>query len=365
MAASLTQAGVDVHVATTIEPSEAAERGIPLGQPVPSGSWTCHYFPRQSQFYKVSLPLMTWLKSHLRDYDLVHVHALFSFTSIAACRVARHSRVPYIVRPLGLLNEWGMQNRRRRVKALSFRFVEKPLLNDASAIHYTSVREQEEASPLNLKARPAVIPLGIDTSALHQLPSRETFEKKFPQAQDRELILFLSRLDPKKGLELLFQALQRLAKARPKVLLAIAGSGADDYTATLHEMVDALGIRNHVLWTGFLEQQEKLAALAAADVFVLPSQSENFGNALLEAMAAGKACVTTPGVALGAEASTLGAVRLVPFDSESIALALGVLLDSPDTRSRLGEAAQALATSRYSLEAMGENLATLYREIVN
>ncbi len=363
MAASLVQAGVEVHVATTIVPDEAATRHLAMGQPTLVHSWTCYYFPRQSNFYKFSMSLLTWLHEHVRDYDLVHVHALFSFASIAACRAARRAGVPYVVRPLGLLNQWGMKNRRRHIKALSFRLVERPLLNAAAAIHYTSTSEQQEASSLNLKARSVVIPLGIDTSSFHQLPSRDKFEGRYPQAQNRELILFLSRLDPKKGLEILLQAMSLLVKSRPKVLLIIAGSGADAYVSKLHAIVENLGLGEHILWTGFLGHEEKCAALGAADVFVLPSKSENFGIALLEAMSAGMACVTTSGVALGAEAAAAGAVRLASYDSASIAAALGDLLESPEARASLGRAAQSLAERQYSLKAMGRALKSLYTEL--
>jgi glycosyltransferase involved in cell wall biosynthesis len=364
MAASLAQSGVEVHVATTIEPKEAAERNIVLGEPVPVNSWTCHYFSRQSEFYKVSLPLRSWLREHVRDYDLIHVHALFSFAPLAACWEARRAGVPYIVRPLGLLNQWGMKNRRRHIKALSFRFVEGPLLNDASAIHYTSVREQQEASTLNLKARPFVIPLGIDTSPFHTLPEKGTFEKKFPQTKGQNLILFLSRLDPKKGLEILLPAMKLLAKSHPNTLLVMAGSGTEDYTTFLHSLVEKLDMQSHVLWTGFLGHEDKCAALGAADIFVLPSQSENFGIALLEAMAAGKPCLATAGVALGEEAAAAGAIRLTAHDAPSLASALADLLASPDARASLGKASQALADGKYSLEAMGTGLVALYNGIV-
>jgi glycosyltransferase involved in cell wall biosynthesis len=128
--------------------------------------------------------------------------------------------------------------------------------------------------------------------------------------------------------------------------------------------VNDLGISDHVLWTGFLGHEDKSAALGAADIFVLPSQSENFGIALLEAMAAGKACVTTSGVALGEEAAAAGAIRLSRYDAASLASTVADLLDSPDTRASLGCAAQALADAKYSLESMGAGLAALYSGIV-
>lgn len=364
MAASLARAGMDVDVATTIDPRDASERKLPpFGTPVRMESWNCYYFPRQTTFYKASLPLMKWLNRHVKEYDLVHVHALFSFAPIAACRAARSAGVPYIVRPLGLLNQWGMQNRRKLVKALSFRLLEKPLLNAAAAMHYTSTREQEEAAPLDLKVPAVIVPLGIDTSEFHHLPTRSQFEASHPRAKALKLILFLSRVDPKKGLEVLFQALQKVVESHPEALLVVAGSGDDAYVARLKALASDLGIADHILWTGLLDHEEKLSALGAADIFVLPSQSENFGVALLEAMAAGVASVSTMGVALGVEAGAAGAVTLSAYDSDSLATALAVLLHSEEERARLGRKGRVFADSKYSLEAMGNNLASVYKEL--
>src|SRR5207302_2043641 len=102
-----------------------------------------------------------WLSEKASNYDLIHVHAVFSYTSVCAGKIARRNGIPYIVRPLGVLNRWGMRNRRRLVKSLSFRLLEKPLLNNAAAIHYTSEQERIEAEELGVAAPSFVAPLGL------------------------------------------------------------------------------------------------------------------------------------------------------------------------------------------------------------
>ena len=362
MAGSVAVEGIDVFVATTIDREEAAEKQLQFGVPIRVDSWTCYFFPRQSRFYKISVSLLKWLWDHTREYDLVHIHAVFSFAPIAAWRAALRSKVPYIVCPHGLLNQWGMIHRRKRLKALSFRFIERPLLNGASAIHYTSTAEQDEAAPLHLTARSVVVPLGIDTSAFHHLPGRNVFEEAHPVAKSRSLTLFLSRIDPKKGIEMLLQAWKLVAESHPNTLLVLAGSGAADYTASLHALAKELGIDSKIVWTGLLGHEGRRAALGAADVFVLPSKSESFGLALLEAMASGVPCVSTTGVALGQEAAAAGAVRLASYDARDIASAIIDLLNSPETRTGLGEAGKSFAASRYSLKSMGQALASFYKE---
>lgn len=347
-------------MATTIDPEEATRRNIQFGAPIRMDAWTCYFFPRNTRFYKPSLRLLKWLWQHTAEYDLVHIHAVFSFAPIAAWKAALHSERPYIVSPHGLLNQWGMINRRKRIKALSLRFIERPLLNAASAIHYTSNAEQQEAASLALTAKPLVIPLGIDTASYQNLPNRRVFEAQFPETQDRPLVLFLSRIDPKKGIEVLLQAWKQVASSHPSALLVVAGSGTADYTASLRAMAEELGIAPRILWTGFLGHEEKRVALGAAEIFVLPSKSESFGLALLEAMAAGVPSVTTLGVALGEEAAAVGAVQPADYDAGSLALALGGLLDSTELRGKLGKAGRAFATGRYSLEAMGRELKSAY-----
>lgn len=356
--------GFEVSMATTLDPAEATERQISFSQPVRMDSWTCYYFPRQSRFYKFSSELYHWLRRSCARFDLVHIHAVFSFAPIAACRAAKRAGVPYVVCPHGLLNEWGM-SRRRRLKNISFRLIERPLLNAAAGLHFTSQAEQREAGPLHLTARPFIVPLGIETSTFAQPPNRSVFEERYPVAKNRLLVLFLSRIDPKKGIEVLLQAWEKVIQRHPNALLVLAGSGESGYTATLQAMAERLGLGDQVLWTGFLGPEDKLIALGAADLFVLPSKSESFGIALLEAMAAGVPCVSTPGVALSEEAADVGAVQLAANEIGSVASVIADLLGSPEKRSCLAEAGRTFATSLYSLKAMGKNLADMYREIVH
>jgi glycosyltransferase involved in cell wall biosynthesis len=361
MARGLAMHGMSVDVATTISDGDASRLGIPLGEPVERDSFTVRYFRRQTSFYKTSLPLLRWLGSHARDYALVHNHALFSFAPLAGARASRRSGVPYLMRPLGLLNTWGMENRRPWLKAASFRLLDRPALDHASAIHYTSSEEAREAARLHLRAKPVIVPLGIDLAPFRILPDKELFLARFPAARDRPLVLFLSRLDPKKGLELLLDSFAAVQADSPRAMLVIAGSGAPEYEAKLKAVATSLRLDSDVLWTGFLEGDDKLAALAAACIFVLPSYSENFGIALLEAMAAGLACISTDRVALAKECTE--ALQMVPCESEALRAALIHLLREEGARLSLGQLAASRARDLWSLEATGAQLAAVYRTI--
>src|SRR6266581_71076 len=157
IARGLAESGVEADIATT-DDNGVGRSNVEHGVPVVDGGVTSWYFPRQSRFYTVSLPLGQWLRQRSGNYDVVHIHALFSFSSVAAAVAAGGCGTPYIVRPLGTLNRWGMQNRRRRLKDLSFQLVESRILKNAALVHYTSEQEREEAAELGVAGASAVIP---------------------------------------------------------------------------------------------------------------------------------------------------------------------------------------------------------------
>src|SRR5437762_2322947 len=108
MVRGLAETGLEVHVATT-DDNGRGRLDVPLGVPVPEDGATYWYFSRQTRFYNFSWPVSRWLAGHVQQYDLVHIHALFSYTTLPAAVYSRRLGVPYIIRPLGTLNRWGMQ----------------------------------------------------------------------------------------------------------------------------------------------------------------------------------------------------------------------------------------------------------------
>src|SRR5947207_5580982 len=260
---SLSRHNIEVHVATT-DDNGPHTLDVPYGVPVAQDGGTYWYFPRQSRFYTFSWPLAAWLARHVSDYDVVHIHALFSFATLPAAFWARRRRVPYIVRPLGTLSEWGMKNRRPWLKNLSFRLLESRVLQKASAVHYTSDQERVEAEKLNVTTTAAIIANGLPDAPANQAAGR--FRARFPELNGRRIVLFLSRLDAKKGLDLLFRAWTKVRDRAPQASLVIAGTGPAEFVNGLKADAAALGLGSEIVWAGFLEGEAKQAALADADV---------------------------------------------------------------------------------------------------
>jgi glycosyltransferase involved in cell wall biosynthesis len=243
------------------------------------------------------------------------------------------------------------------------RLIELPILRRAAAIHFTSEAERREAVAAcgePAVERSCVIPVPVKRD--QHAGNREEFIRRFPAAAGRKLILFLSRVDQKKGVELLFDAFVIVKHSEPNALLVIAGDGDTRYIDELRSRANRLGVAGDILWTGFIDRAEKANAYAVASVFVLPSHSENFGIAAAEALLAGVPCVLTDQVALTEYLDDSALV--VPCDSDAVAGALGDVLSRSELRSRLAVRGRQVAERRFSLEAVGEALLDLYRSMV-
>lgn len=364
IARGLIRAGIGIDVAATAGDEELALLNGDLTKPISRDGANYYYFRRQTEFYKISRPMTRWIAQHIREYDLVHIHALFSYSAYTAANLAIKNRVPYVIRPLGVLNRWGMENRRRLLKQLSFRFIERRILDNAAAIHYTSRQEKVEAEMAGATTTPVVIPLGIDTSLFKPGKSVARFYERFPIARGRDIVLLISRLDPKKGVDILLRAFQEVQRSHPASLLVLAGDGEPGFVAGLRKLTGDLGIAGQVLYTGFLSGDDKMAAFAAASLFALPSYSENFGLAAVEAMASGLPCVLSDQVGVAPDVEEYQAGSVVPCEPAAVALALQRLLADPVLRQRSGENAVRLANERFSLEAMTGSLMKLYSRII-
>jgi glycosyltransferase involved in cell wall biosynthesis len=256
-----------------------------------------------------------------------------------------------------------MTHRRPWLKKASFRFVESRILKHAALVHYTSAQERHEAETLGVTAASAVIPNGLPDSSPDGFS--EAFRLRYPQLRGRRIILFLSRLDPKKGLDLLLRAFADVRCRVPCASLVIAGEGRPDFVDQMKADTEALGIARDVVWTGFLAGYDKQAALAESDVFALPSYSENFGIAVAESMAARLPVVISDRVGIHQEVSQARAGLVVPCDAARLADALVTLLTDDSLRDALGAGGETLARRQYSSAAVTQKLIDVYNEVVH
>jgi glycosyltransferase involved in cell wall biosynthesis len=355
---ALADRGIEVTTVTTNDDGDNRTLPVQCGWPIPTPYATRWYFPRTTVFFKVSIGLGQWLRGNVKAFDVVHVHALFSFAPVAAAFIARQAGVPYVVRPLGVLAPYGMAKHHPMLKRASFALIERRLIESANAIHFTSSAEQREAEALGLKCKSVLIPLGIDVGSA---PGSTRFQTDQSGAFE---LLFLSRIDPKKNIEGLLRALQLVRMKNLDLKLTIAGDGDARYIATLQALALDLVVAERVSWLGYVEGDKKKEVLANASALVLPSYSENFGIAVAEGLAAGLPCVVSRGVALSDEVEKAGAGIVIGTKPEDIAGGLERLMSDRAELAVKSTAARTLAAKEFSIDTMGARLEALYRNIL-
>ena len=362
MVRALRARGVEAEIATTNDDGEGV-LSVPLNAVGEHEGVPTRFFARFSpplravREFAYSRGLSRWLDSACGEYDLVHVHAIFSHASTCAMATARRRSVPYLNRPLGQLCEWSL-GRRAAKKRAYLALVERANLDAAAALHFTTEQEEREAEPLGLRAPGFVAPHGVDVPDL--LPdARARLRARLGLPPDARVVLFLSRVHPKKGLELLLPALAQLRDDQVHFVLA-GNAEPPDYEGVVDQIVRDVGLAARTHRVPFATGEWKQLLLQGADLFALTSHSENFGLAVVEAWAAGTPVVVTPGVALADEVRRHGLGAVAALEVPAIAAAVRGLLASPDRRETAGQTARRHAQTHFAWPAVAARLADEY-----
>jgi len=276
--------GHQVEVACLDEPGSPwlAGRGYPVhafGPKIFRGYGWCPAFAR-------------WVKENARRFDVLTVEGMWQFHGPVVRAAARGAGVPYVVYPHGMLDPWFERAypRKHLKKVIYWKLGGHKILRDARAVAFTTEEEMRLAqnSFLPWAARSVISPLGVELPGGSPAVRAIKWKEKFPALAGRKFLLYLGRVDPKKGVDLLIEA---FAKARAVgLMLVLAGpEGRPEFSARCRDLMKQFNLREgvEVLWTGLLDQDLKWAALEAADALVLPSHQENFGYVVAEALAAG------------------------------------------------------------------------------
>jgi glycosyltransferase involved in cell wall biosynthesis len=295
------------------------------------------------------------------EADLVHVHGLWLYPHVVASRVARSLGKPYVVSPHGMLDAWALNHHRLRKRLYSLLFGSRSLRR-ATAIHAVSEAEARDARRLT-HCSVFVVPNGIDAAEVQRVQSTSTVLRRYPILANRTILLFLGRVYPRKGLDILVEGFSGVAKRRDDVSLVVAGPDDEGYGLWVTRRLETEGLKDRVVITGMVEGDERLALLSSCDVFVLPSYSEGLPIAALEAMACGKPVILTeacniPGV------DEAGAGFIIPPTAEALAISLERMLESVATRREMGERARRFALSRYTWDQCAHRMFKAYKNIL-
>jgi glycosyltransferase involved in cell wall biosynthesis len=295
--------------------------------------------------------------------DVVHVHAVWEQVQHDACDLARRAGVPYVVTPHGMLSRWNMAQRPWR-KRLYVAMRLRRDLNGAAGIHFTTEAERASVAALGLTAPTFVETLGVDLSEFTDLPQHGAFRARFPQTAGKRIVLFLGRVDYKKGLDLLVPAFARAGLA--DAILVIAGPDNCGYSETVRAIAAREGVTDRVLFTGMLSGRERVEALVDAEMFALTSYVENFGVAVVESLAAGTPVLVSTEVNIADDVSRLGVGRVVPNDVPQITHAIQEMMagDGPDGElSRLAARCRPVVAEHFDWNAIARHWVAHYDAI--
>jgi glycosyltransferase involved in cell wall biosynthesis len=363
MCRELLRHGEDVELYTTNVDGNGY-LDVPLARPVAVRGVPVTYFPvLANNYFKISPQIALALKAAVRRFDVVHINSLYQFPSTVAAYYCCRYGVPYIIRPHGTLDPF-LFGRHRPRKWLYEVLVERRNLRGAAAVHFTTAEELELASSLGLYFRGIVAPLGVDFEAAPDDWER-LVNTTWPELAGKEVVLFLSRINFKKGLDVLAQAFGRIRRERKDVQLVIAGPDNEGYAAKVREWLKAEGCLSSVTFTGMVQGSLKAALLKQAQLFVLPSYTENFGIVVVEAMGAGLPVVISNKVNIWREVNDAGAGVVVNTDPAQVAEVILKLLADPTHGRELGERGYRLAHEHFSWESAGRQLMELYQQVVH
>jgi glycosyltransferase involved in cell wall biosynthesis len=309
----------------------------------------------------ISSSMVSWLFNHIVDYDLVHTNTIFSPLVLLMHWICQFRKVPYIVTPHGMLEPWALSYKAWK-KRFYYTLLEKPALQQASAIHVLANSEANNVKSLGFN-HPVVVPNGIHRQEFETLPDPEVFYQQFPDTRNKTLILFLGRIDPKKGLDLLAPAFAKAHDQFPQTHLVVAGPNSIGFFTTARSYFAQAGCLNAVTFTGMLTGSLKHAALAAASLYVAPSYSEGFSMSVLEGMASGLPCIITTGCNFP-EAAAAQVAHVVNIDASAIANALIQCLSNPQQAKAMGARAREFIFQNYTWEQASKKMLQVYQAII-
>ena len=303
----------------------------------------------------------------IKNFDVAHISEIWNFSSFALLFWARFYKKPYVVSPRGsLMLEPLKRKSSLKKKVFLFLFV-KRFLKNAVAIHFTAEIEKEEYLKvgLPLKNNFAIIPNGIDFNILDKSEKEAVdidFKKDIGIAPDKKIILFLSRIDWKKGFDTLIPAFAEAVKKNSNLILLIAGPESD-YKKTVENFVSINKVEDKVFFVGLLNGAQRTAVFKLADVFVLPSYAENFGMAVAEAMYFGVPVIVTKYVGLAPEIIKSNSGIVIEKNEKELTEAILNIFDNLDMAKKMGGRGRELVKNEFSPSAVAEKIAKLYNDV--
>ena len=358
----LANLGHDVEIFTS-NAGLSEQLELPLNQPIIRNGIKVTYFEQKAGI-GINCPGMEQaVKARVKEFDIVHVTAIWQPTSSSACKAAKSQEVPYITSPRGSLGSYSWRQKTLK-KAVFYLLKERFNLINAAAIHYTSKQELEECQWLQLPCQAFVVPNGLDPKFWQPAAELAKAWRKSQNIQESDfVILNVGRLHHKKGLDLLPDALAPLHNLNWQMIFV---GGDDDGTKQqLEQMFQTVGLRQRVHFLDRCEPKQLTAIYSAADLFVLPSRHENFGNVIVEALACECPVLISDKVGLHHEVTEAETGWVLPRIVQEWTTTIRDLIESQIKLKAFASKSRAWVESTYSIEKTSLEMANNYLEIIN
>jgi glycosyltransferase involved in cell wall biosynthesis len=354
---ALVERGHTVEVYTTYGGQDPSN-GLPPERTELDGVTVNYFKPSCSHRLAWAPGLARKLKTEISRFDIVHLHTVFLWPTWSAAQLARARGVPYVMSPRGMLVKELIKRRNPIAKSVWIELFEKTNLANAAAIQVTSSREAHDLAEFGWKLpRMVSIPNGVDWKPVQGEASSEIAAA----TERRPYALFFGRLSWKKGIDTLLEAFARTTAGH----LIIAGTDDEGLSASLRKSLEPLGLTDRVqILSRTIEGADKYELFRSARLFVLPSRSENFGNSVLEALAAGLPAIVTPEVGAAEIVIEAKAGLVVPRDAIALAKSLEQLMGNKTQAREMGQRGQAYVYANCSWASAAEKMEALYGECV-
>ncbi len=309
-----------------------------------------------------SFSLLRYLWNHVEEYDIVHIHTIFSPLISVACNICQIKGMPYVITPHGILEPWSL-NYKKGKKEIYYKLLDKNNLKKASALQAIASVEKSNLHSLDVNKELFYVPNGLNAEEFSSLPSADIFTEKFPETKGKTLILFLGRMNPKKGLDLLAPAFAKVKQKYPQLHLVVAGPDKIGFLPTVKKYFQQSNCIEDVTFTGMLTGEIKYAALSAAQIYIAPSYSEGFSMSILEGMASNCACVITTGCNFP-EAKEANVAKVVDISVDNIVQSLLWCLDNPQESQNMAIEARKFILNNYTWQEIAKKLIDAYQKIL-
>ena len=320
-----------------------------------------HHFPRHSF---ASSQLRRWLQAHTHEFDLVHSHGIFNFPYLYAFEAAKRAGRPFVLSPHNSLDPYDLRKKRLLKRHWFGPLHVRPMLKYAASLLCTADREAREAVTYGTHPPRHVLPLPVPAPPTAATRSDgRSLRERLGLRDDALIMLFLSRLDRKKGLDLVIRALAQVPP-QERIHLAIAGDTESRYRRELRALSDSLGVASRIHWMGFLAGDVKALTYEQADFFVLPSYNENFGLVLVEALYHGLPLVVSDQVYIADALEGAGVAHICQPTVASTLEAILRAAGAPEWRAGARRAAPLAAAKLYSPATLAPAYLRYYSDLL-